>query len=142
MRLRLGLIAMLVTLYGCTTTPIDSAKTARPPTEQLLKPELIAKRASESTTQVPVLFIRDAGFYGGGCLHEIFINDEPVLKLGTSESIQLYLPVGRTRFKNEIGGIVCPIFSTATETDLKENDLLTVRTGSNEGRPFIRLERK
>lgn len=133
---------MLVALYGCTTTPIDSAKTARPPTEQLLKPELIAKRASESTTQVPVLFIRDAGFVGSGCLHEIFINDEPVLKLGTSESIQLYLPIGRTRFKNEIGGIVCPLFSTAVETDLKESDRLAVRTGMNEGRPFIRLERK
>lgn len=142
MKLQLGLIAMLATLYGCTTTPIDSAQTTRPPADQLLKPELVAKRASESVTQVPVLFIRDAGFYGGGCLHEIYINDEPVVKLGASQSIQLYLPVGRTRFRNEIGGIVCPIFSTAAETDLKENDFLTMRTGTNEGRPFIRLERK
>jgi len=142
MKVRSGLIATLVMLCGCTTTPIDSSKTTRLPAEQLLKPELVAKRASEPTTQVPVLFIRDAGFYGGGCLHEIYINDEPVLKLGTSESIQLYLPVGRTRFRNEIGGIVCPIFSTAAETDLKDKDLLTVRTGTNEGRPFIRLERK
>lgn len=142
MKILIAFIPLLISLSACTTVPIKASNTSRPTDDRILRPNLLAHRPTELTPQVPVLFIRDSAFYGGGCLHEIYINDEPTLKLGTSESIQLYLPVGRTRFRNEIGGIICPIFSTTTETDLRPNEEVTVRTGLIEGRPFIRVEKK
>jgi len=142
MKISIAFIALLISLSACTTVPIKASNTSRPADDRILRPNLLAHQPTELTQQVPVLFIRDSAFYGSGCLHEIYINDEPTLKLGTSESIQLYLQVGRTRFRNKIGGIICPIFSTSTETELRPNEEVTVRTGLMEGRPFIRVEKK
>jgi hypothetical protein len=71
--------------------------------------------------QARVTFMRDSGFFGGGCSHDIYINDEKAFSLRPGEQATVYLTPQYYIFRLETGGGLCPNIATSQESELKEN---------------------
>ena len=83
-------LGLVLSLIGCSTSPVVS-NTAKPiPNERVYNQNYLKKHTPE---QAKVTFLRDKGFLGSGCTHDIYVNNRPLAKVVIASSSDL--PVQR-----------------------------------------------
>ncbi len=104
----MALSALLVA--GCSTVPVTTDKALPVPADRVYQPEYLQASADRSST---VVVLRDKGFSGSGCSHDISVNNIKVLSIRQAEGATLHLAPGAYFLKLETGGGLCPNISTS-----------------------------
>lgn len=97
-------------MAGCSTTPVSNGTATAVPGERIYAPEYLQQRPGADAA---VTFLRDKGFSGSGCSHDIFVNNTKVLSIRQGEGITLKLQPGAYFFRLETGGGLCPNIATS-----------------------------
>lgn len=113
----IGLFLVAGALAGCSTTPISTATAAYVPSSRIYHPSYIG--AAKSSRDGTVIFLRDAGLFGSGCSHDMYIDNVKVFAIRHAEQITIHLPAGRHFFRLETGGGLCPNIAESQETTLE-----------------------
>ncbi len=111
-----GLILAAIALAGCSTTPVSTATAAQVPSSRIYQPAFVGP--ATSSTNGTVIFLRDAGFSGSGCSHDMYIDNVKVFAIRHGEQISIHLPAGQHFFRLETGGGLCPNIAASQETTL------------------------
>lgn len=82
------LAGILLTLTGCSTTPITTGDAGSIPVSRIYNPAYFTKTSEQ---QVEVSFQRDKGFIGSGCSHDIYVNNIKIFSIRPNESAVIYL---------------------------------------------------
>lgn len=118
MRILIAGLALAI-LAGCSTSPVTEA-TAKPvPAERIYKPSMTESQEGGPSSSASVTFLRDSGYYGSACSHDMFVNNVKAFSIRQGEFIRLNLPAGSYFFRLETGGGMCPNIATSQSTDLK-----------------------
>lgn len=114
------LIAGVVSLVlaGCSTTPVNPQSAASVPGERIYKHEYFSQQGSGSAR---VTFLRDKGFLGGGCSHDMYVNNIKAFSIRPNEKAVIHLEPDYYIFRLETGGGLCPNIATSQEAELKPN---------------------
>jgi len=108
-------ILLFSALAGCSTTPVTS-QTAQPvPPDRIYQPGDVGPASGDEAS---VQFLRDAGFAGAGCSHDLYVDNVKVFAIRHGEQITLHLPPGHHFFRLETGGGLCPNIAASQETTL------------------------
>ncbi|AZC09826.1 hypothetical protein DKE47_010685 [Acinetobacter nosocomialis] len=109
-------LGLVLSLIGCSTSPVVS-NTAKPiPNERVYNQNYLKKHTPE---QAKVTFLRDKGFLGSGCNHDIYVNNEKVFSIRSNEIATIYLEPKYYIFRLETGAGMCPNIATSQETEVK-----------------------
>ncbi|MBU0383682.1 DUF2846 domain-containing protein [Acinetobacter baumannii] len=109
-------LGLVLSLIGCSTSPVVS-NTAKPiPNERVYNQNYLKKHTPE---QAKVTFLRDKGFLGSGCTHDIYVNNEKVFSIRSNEIATIYLEPKYYIFRLETGAGMCPNIATSQETEVK-----------------------
>jgi hypothetical protein len=102
-------------------------------------PEYLQERAGADAR---VTFLRDRGFSGSGCTHDIYVNNKKVLAIRQGEGATLPLPAGPYFFRLETGGGLCPNIATSQNTTLApgEKQIYRILLPSDGGLRLTRVE--
>ena len=76
MRLLIGFLVMSF-LSGCSTSPVTEI-TGKPLLEARIYEKSYIAPESVQLNKAMVLFLRDSGFVGSACSHDIYVNDVKV----------------------------------------------------------------
>lgn len=131
----LGVLA----LVGCSTDPV-TLQTAKQVSADRIYDRALLKRTSAD--QAKVTFLRDSGFVGAGCSHDIYVDQIKALALRQGEGASVYVSPGEHLFRMETGGGLCPNVATSQEANLKPGGSQTYRIllPSDGSLRFIRIE--
>ena len=113
----LGVFGGLI-MSGCSTVPITSEFAKPVPSERIYEQKYFSEQEPD---QAKVTFLRDNGFTGGGCSHDIYANNIKIFSIRPNEKAVVYLKPDYYIFRLETGGGLCPNIATSQETDLKPN---------------------
>ncbi len=115
---RIFLSLVFLTLVGCSTAPVKSDSVKLIPQNRIYEPAYFTKANSED---VQVIFQRDRGFIGSGCVHDIYANNVKVFSMRSNEKAVIYLKPDFYIFRLETGNGICPNIAASKEADLKPN---------------------
>ncbi|MBA3998713.1 MAG: hypothetical protein C0466_16325 [Candidatus Accumulibacter sp.] len=109
-------IAAALLVSACSTTPVTQQSAAPVPADRIYQTDYIstASAASDAT----VVFLRDSGFSGGGCSHDLYVDSKKVFAIRQGEQIAIHVPAGPRVFRLETGGGLCPNISMSQETTI------------------------
>lgn len=126
-------------LVACSTTPVTSGAATAIPPERVYAPEYLQERAGADAR---VTFLRDKGFSGSGCSHDVYVNNTKVLAIRQGEGATLPLPAGAYFFRLETGGGLCPNIATSQNTTLTpgEKQVYRILLPSDGGLRLTRVE--
>lgn len=102
------------TLAGCSSLPVDESA-ARVPADRIYNEGLLV-RATDSDGQI--VFLRDWGFGGGGCIENLYVDGELAFAIGANEQLPIYLRPGHHFFRVEHRAAICPSVQASQETTL------------------------
>ena len=119
MRLLIGFLVMSF-LSGCSTSPVTEI-TGKTLLEARIYEKSYIAPESVQLNKATVLFLRDSGFVGSACSHDIYVNDVKVFSIRQGEKIKLALDPGRYLFRLESGG-ACPSVAVSQSTKLESGD--------------------
>nr|WP_279291046.1 hypothetical protein [Pseudomonas sp. S25] len=111
--------ALLALVAGCSTSPVTEADAKPVPLERIYQSSMVAGSSGYKDGQATVVFLRDSGYYGSGCSHDVFVNNVKVFAIRQGEFIRLALPAGSYFFRLETGGGLCPNIATSQSSELK-----------------------
>jgi len=119
-------LAMLaVVLPGCASRPLD------PDGGVAVEPKAIFQRHLVGAATAPgdgtIRFLRDWGFGGGGCTHEVNIDSARAFSIGVRERIDIHLPAGPHVIQLQNESFVCPSVSVSQETTLQPRTMQVFR---------------
>jgi len=77
--------------------------------------------------------MRDEGFMGQGCSHDMYVNNHKVFAIRQGEYLTLSLDPGHYLFRLETGGGLCPNVVVQQRAELKGGTKLIYRILQNEG---------
>jgi len=117
MRILMGALVVAL-LAGCSTSPVTEQTAKTIPADRVYQPEMVATSANAQEAAT-VVFLRDAGVFGSGCSHDMFVNNVKVFSIRQGEFIRLSLTAGSYFFRLETGGGICPNIATSENTELK-----------------------
>lgn len=123
-RVLIGIVA-IVTISACSTTPVTQQSATQVPSERIYQPGHIG--AASITSDATVIFLRDSGFSGGGCSHDLYVDNVKVFAIRQGEQITIHVPAGQRVFRLETGGGLCPNISTSQETTIAAGARQTYR---------------
>src|SRR5262249_28336362 len=103
----------VVVLAACSTTPIDRATAQQVPPDHIYAAALVGTAGG---AEGDVLFLRDEGFVGRGCSHDIFVDNRKAFAIRAGEKITLHVPAGLHVFRLETGAGLCPNIAMSQET--------------------------
>ncbi|MFZ5393531.1 hypothetical protein ACOY72_04815 [Acinetobacter seifertii] len=109
-------LGLVLSLTGCSTTPVVSNIAKSVPNERIYNQKYLKKQTPE---QAKVTFLRDKGFLGSGCTHDIYVNNEKVFSIRSNEIATIYLEPKYYIFRLEKGVGMCPNIATSQETEVK-----------------------
>lgn len=109
--------ALLVSLFGCATTPIPTSSAQNVPAERVLNASLLKPKDGYGQ----VIVKRDEGAQYGLCNSRVFANGMPVAEISTGEKVTFYLPEG----ENIIGAMAA---ASLCGGGLVETKVLVVRS--------------
>ncbi len=115
MKHRILAAAAVAMLAACSTTQVTQSQAKEVPQDRVYAPEYLLE-TSEKSAQV--VFLRDAGFSGSGCSHDLFVNNVKVAAIRHAEGITVHLQPGDYFFRLETGGGLCPNISTSQNASL------------------------
>ncbi len=117
MRVLIGALA-LGFLAGCSTSPVTET-TGKPVEENRIYERSYVAPISVPQDKAAVMFLRDSGYMGSGCSHDIYVNNIKVFAIRQGEKIKLALDPGPYLFRLETGGGLCPNIAESQSTELK-----------------------
>lgn len=82
--------ALLLSLFGCATTPVPTSAARDVPKTRVLNAALLERK--EGLGQVVVK--RDEGLSASACNSRVFANGTPVAEIAPGEKVTFYLPEG------------------------------------------------
>jgi len=106
----------LVALAGCSTSPVTEEKARVIPADRIYAADLVG---AGSENMAEVIFLRDSGYLGSGCSHDVYVNNRKAFAIRQGEGIGLSLKPGAYFFRLETGGGLCPNVATSQDADLK-----------------------
>jgi hypothetical protein len=109
----------LIALAGCSTSPVTEQTAKRIPSERIYQASMVDGNSTVNSDVANVTFLRDSGFYGSGCSHDVFVNNVKAFSIRQGEFIRLALPPGSYFFRLETGSGMCPDIATSQSSDLK-----------------------
>lgn len=109
-------LGLVLSLTGCSTAPVVSNNAKSVPNERIYNQKYLKKQTPE---QAKVTFLRDKGFLGSGCTHDIYVNNEKVFSIRSNEIATIYLEPKYYIFRLETGAGMCPNIATSQETEVK-----------------------
>jgi hypothetical protein len=109
----------LIALAGCSTSPVTEQTAKRIPSERIYQASMVDGNSTVNSDVANVTFLRDSGFYGSGCSHDVFVNNVKAFSIRQGEFIRLTLPPGSYFFRLETGSGICPDIATSQSSDLK-----------------------
>lgn len=112
----LSIIGASLFLSACSTTPVTLGSAELVPKERIYQPSYVGAASKES--DATVVFIRDAGFSGSACSHDIYIGSVKVFSIHQGEKMTIHVPAGQHFFRLETGAGLCPNISTSKETTI------------------------
>jgi hypothetical protein len=112
-------ILALIALAGCSTSPVTEQTAKRIPSERIYQASMVDGNSTVKSDLATVTFLRDSGFYGSGCSHDVFVNNVKAFSISQGEFIRLTLPSGSYFFRLETGSGICPDIATSQSSDLK-----------------------
>lgn len=130
MKSAIALSALTVLLAACANTPIEVAQASQIPKDRILAPELLV--GQQQTSKASVSFTRDAGGFGGGCTHFVYVNNRRVFDINQGEAITIYLEPGAYFFRLEVdgggfGGLCPSNLTTSQNATLQTGEAQTYR---------------
>lgn len=122
----LTLCLITISLFGCSTTPISQQTGKLVPQDRIYDASFV--RAIETKAELAyVTFLRDRGYAGAGCSHEILVNSRKVFAIRDGEFLTLKLKPGDYLFNLNTGHGLCPNISISEEEKLKAGDQIEYR---------------
>ena len=112
----LPIAAVMALAAGCSTTPVSRQTAASVPPDRIYQPSYVG--SAVSPTDATVLFLRDAGFSGAGCSHDMFVDNVKVFAIRHAEQITIHIPAGQHFFRLETGGGLCPNIAASQQTTI------------------------
>jgi len=109
----------LIALAGCSTSPVTEQTGKRIPSERIYQASMVDGDSTVKPGMATVTFLRDSGFYGSGCSHDVFVNNVKAFSIRQGEFARLTLPAGSYFFRLETGSGLCPDIATSQNSDLK-----------------------
>lgn len=91
----LALVATMLVLLGCATTPVSPATAKRVPAERLF-----AFQEATPARSATIIVTRDSGFLGGGCFYSFTINGVHAARFDVGETAQFHVPPGEVLLRN------------------------------------------
>ena len=114
----LVVIALMSGLTACSSVPVNTENAEFVPEKRIYKAEMFTKNQKDASR---VTFLRDSGYFGSGCSHDMYINNQKVFAIRQSEQATVYLKPDFYIFRLETGGGLCPNIAISQEIDLKPN---------------------
>ena len=118
-------IGTILLTSACSTTPVTQQSAAPVPAERIYQTSYIG--AASGTSEATVVFLRDSGFSGSGCSHDLYIDNVKVFAIRHGEQITTHVPAGQHFFRLETGGGLCPNISASQETTIPSGARQTYR---------------
>jgi len=122
---RLFAIGALALTSACSTTPVTQQSAAPVPADRIYQKSYVG--VASGTDQATVVFLRDSGFLGGGCSHDLYIDNVKVFAIRQGEQITTHVPAGQHFFRLETGGGLCPNIAASQETTIAPGARQTYR---------------
>lgn len=110
------IFVMFALASGCSTTPVSQQSAAYVPPDRIYQPSYVGPAGGPEDGTV--VFLRDAGFVGSGCSHDMYVDNVKVFAIRHGEQITIHVPAGRHFFRLETGGGLCPNIAASQETTL------------------------
>lgn len=117
-------VGTLILVSACSTTPVTKQTAAPVPAEHVYKTSYIGAASSSGAT---VTFLRDSGFFGSGCSHDVYVDNVKIFTIREGEKITIHVSAGQHLFRLESGGGLCPNISTSQETIVSDGARRTYR---------------
>jgi hypothetical protein len=121
----MGVIGSFLLLTACSTTPVTQQSAAPVPADRIYQSDYVGVAVEPS--DATILFLRDAGFSGSGCSHDLYVDNVKVFAIRQGEQITLRVPAGQHFFRLETGGGLCPNISASQETTIAAGARQTYR---------------
>ncbi|CAK2159594.1 Lipoprotein [Vibrio crassostreae] len=117
-------VILLIVLSACATTPVSNSSAKLAPSVQVLSDNYSFRTNSSAT----LIIKRDSGFMGSTCNSRIHVDGNPVVDLGTTEYLELYLDEGLHILSAQPNGI-CAGGLSEIAIDLKAGKTSNYRVG-------------
>lgn len=117
-------IFLVISLYGCATTPIPNSAAIDVPRERVIDHHFL----DQTPGSTKITLKRDAGFGGSGCISRVFVNAKPIADIGVSEKVVIYLQTGDYVFSAWPNG-VCGGGMSEVRSTVKTGEAQTFRVG-------------
>ena len=112
-------------LASCSTTPVTQQSASPVAVGRLYQSAYLG--AATNASDATVVFLRDAGFFGAGCSHDMYVDNVKVFAIRHGEQITIHVPAGQHFFRLETGGGLCPNIATSQETTIAPGARQTYR---------------
>lgn len=108
---------VMFSVAGCSSIAVtekdaDSVPPSRIYADAMAGP---AKAAGDGT----ILFLRDWGFGGGGCEHDVYLDATKVFGIRVNEQISIHAPSGPHSIRIENTSVICPTVIASQQTVLE-----------------------
>ena len=103
-------------LSACSTTPVTQQSASPVDPDRIYHPSYLGP--AESAGDATIIFLRDKGFSGAGCSHDMYVDNVKVFAIRHGEKITIHVPAGQHFFRLETGGGLCPNIAASQETTL------------------------
>jgi hypothetical protein len=131
---------LLAAFAGCSSLPTAEGEAAPVPPDRVYVARFVgpAEGAGEGT----IVFLRDWGFGGMGCTHDVFIDSVKVFGIKDYERIAVHLAAGDHFIRIENNTALCPSITTSQSTVLKAGtkQVFRVQLTGNGGLNLTRME--
>lgn len=118
-------ISTLILTSACSTTPVTQQSAAPVPENRIYQIRYVG--AATGADEATVVFLRDSGFFGSGCSHDVYIDNVKVFSIRQGEQITTRVRAGQHFFRLETGAGLCPNISTSQETTIAPGARQTYR---------------
>jgi len=118
-------LCLLAALAGCASRPLDLDGGVPVPDDAIFRRDIIGPATTNDAGTVR--FLRDWGFGGGGCVHEVRIDGAKAFKIGVRERIDVHLPAGPHVIQLQNASFYCPSVSVSQQTTVRAGDTQVFR---------------
>lgn len=105
---------MAIAMGGCSSMPVSVIEATPVPPSRIFVPAIAGSAVDQADGTLT--FLRDTGFGGGGCKHDVFVDSTKVFEIGVSEQFVMHLPAGRHLLRIQDATFLCPGTTTSLET--------------------------
>ena len=107
-------LALVGALAACSTVPVSEQSAQVVPASRIYQPAYIGPAVEPS--DATVVFLRDSGFSGGGCSHDLYVDNVKVFAIRSGEKMTIHVPAGTHFYRVETGGGLCPNVAASQES--------------------------